>query len=172
MEMITGWSRGKNGPIDKKSGEIENEKCKLLIANSGSQKPLSAMSEGMGKYPHLFSIDVLRQGLSLTPMNRFSRTTALRRRLSMNSRLFSTVAVMAVLVLAVCPGRADDPDAQYLHLFDLIQQGDTLKKNGQIDNALAKYREAQVGLSKFQRSYPERSGKSVAYRLNYISAQI
>jgi hypothetical protein len=90
----------------------------------------------------------------------------------MNPRLFSAVAMMAVLVLAICPARADDPDAQYLHLFDLIQQGDTLKKNGQIDNALAKYREAQIGLSKFQRTYPERNGKSVAYRLNYVSAQI
>jgi hypothetical protein len=90
----------------------------------------------------------------------------------MNSRLLSAVAIMAVLVLAIWPARADDPEGQYLHLFDLIQQGDTLKKNGQIDNALAKFREAQIGLSKFQRTYPERSAKSVAYRLNYVSAQI
>ena len=65
----------------------------------------------------------------------------------MNSRLLSAVAIMAVLVLAIWPARADDPEGQYLHLFDLIQQGDTLKKNGQIDNALAKFREAQIGFN-------------------------
>jgi hypothetical protein len=105
-------------------------------------------------------------------MNRFSSTAALRRRLSINPKLFSTVAIISILVLALRPARADDPEVQYLHLFDLIQQGDTLKKNGQIDNAFAKYREAQVGLSKLQRTNPDRHAKMVAYRLNYVSAQI
>src|SRR5690348_7655567 len=105
-------------------------------------------------------------------MNRFSTATALRRRLSINPRLFSVLAIITFLAMAICPARADDPEGQYLHLFDLILQGDTLKKNGQIDNALAKYREAQVGLAKYQRTYPERNAKSVAYRMNYVTAQI
>jgi Family of unknown function (DUF6263) len=105
-------------------------------------------------------------------MNRFSSTTALKRRFSIHPKLFSALAIVTVLALALCPARADDPEGQYLQLFDLIQQGDVLKKNGQIDNALAKYREAQVGLSKLQRTYPDRHAKMVAYRLNYVSAQI
>jgi hypothetical protein len=126
----------------------------------------------VGNYPHLFSIDVLRQRFSLTVMNRFSTAAALRRRYSINPKLFSAIAIISILVLALCRARADDPEGQYLHLFDLIQQGDTLKKNGQIDNAMAKYREAQVGLSKLQRTNPDRHAKMVAYRLNYVSAQI
>jgi hypothetical protein len=105
-------------------------------------------------------------------MNRFSSVAALRRRLSISSRLYSALAIITVLALAICPARADDPEGLYLHLFDLIQQGDTLKKNGQIDNALAKYREAQIGLAKYQRTYPERNAKSVGYRMNYVTAQI
>jgi hypothetical protein len=68
--------------------------------------------------------------------------------------------------------RADDPEGQYLQIFDKILQGDTLKKNGQVDNALAKYREAQIALAKFQRSYPDRDAKTVAYRMNYVTTQI
>jgi Family of unknown function (DUF6263) len=105
-------------------------------------------------------------------MNRFSTAAALKRRLSINPKLFSALAIVTVLALAAFPARADDPEGQYLHLFDLILQGDTLKKNGQTDNALAKYREAQVGLSKLQRTSPDRNAKMVAYRLNYVSAQI
>jgi hypothetical protein len=105
-------------------------------------------------------------------MNRFSSATALRRRLPINPKLFSALAIISILILGLCPARADDPDAQYLHFFDLILQGDTLKKNGQTDNALAKYREAQIGLSKLQRTYPDRHAKMVAYRLNYVSTQI
>jgi hypothetical protein len=105
-------------------------------------------------------------------MNRFSSAAALRGRLSFSRKLLSALAIVSILVLGLCPARADDPEGQYLHLFDLILQGDTLKKNGQIDNALAKYREAQVGLSKLQRTYPDRNAKMVAYRLNYVSAQM
>jgi hypothetical protein len=124
-----------------------------------------------GNYLHVFSIDVLGQGFSLRPMNGLSIAACTRRFLT-NPRLFSTLAIIVVVVLALCPARADDPEGQYLQIFQVIQDGDTLKKSGQVDKALAKYREAQVGLAKFQRSYPERDAKTVAYRLNYVSTQI
>jgi Family of unknown function (DUF6263) len=105
-------------------------------------------------------------------MNRLSIAAAFKRRFLTNPRLFCTLGILVVVALAVRPARADDPEGQYLQIFHVIQEGDTLKKSGQVDKALAKYREAQVGLAKFQRSYPERDAKTVAYRLNYVSTQI
>jgi hypothetical protein len=105
-------------------------------------------------------------------MNRISAAGASKRRFSNYPKLFCALAVFAVLVLALRPARADDPDGQYLQIFQMIQQGDLQKKNGQVDNALAKYREAQVALAKFQRTYPDRDAKVVAYRLNYVTTQI
>lgn len=105
-------------------------------------------------------------------MNQFSSVTSPRRQFPGRFNLLSAIAILLFLALALSPVRAEDPDAQYLQIFDIIQQGDSLKKNGQTDNALAKYRQAQVALSKFQRSNPERDAKVVAYRLNYVSNQI
>jgi hypothetical protein len=105
-------------------------------------------------------------------MNRIRAAGAPKRQFSNYRKLFSAIAVFAVLVLALSPASADDPEGQYLQIFQTIQQGDLQKKNGQVDNALAKYREAQVALAKFQRTYPDRDAKVVAYRLNYVSTQI
>jgi hypothetical protein len=119
-----------------------------------------------------FPIDVLGQGFSLKSMNRISTAGAPKRRVSRNTTVLSTLTIVAVLVLTLCQARADDPEGQYLQIFDTIQQGDLMKKNGQVDNALARYREAQIALAKFQRTYPERNAKVVAYRLTYVSTQI
>lgn len=105
-------------------------------------------------------------------MNRISTAGAPKTRFSRNTTVLSTLTIVAVLVLALCQARADDPEGQYLQIFDTIQQGDLMKKNGQVDNALARYREAQIALAKFQRTYPDRDAKTVAYRLNYVSTQI
>jgi len=105
-------------------------------------------------------------------MNRLSIAGASRRRFSRNPKTLSALAIIFVLVLAPCQVRADDPEGQYLQIFDTILQGDTLKKNGQVDNALAKYRQAQFALAKFQRTYPDRDAKTVAYRMTYVTTQI
>ena len=105
-------------------------------------------------------------------MNESCSAPLLGKRFSAHPNLYSIVAVVALLLLALCSVRADDPDGQYLHIFDVIQQGDLLKKNGQTDGALAKYHEAQTNLMAFQRSYPERNAKVVSYRLAYVAAQI
>lgn len=86
--------------------------------------------------------------------------------------LFSLLAIISLLFVGLSPVRADDPDGQYIQIFDLIQQADLLKKNGQVDPALAKYREAQTALAKFQHAYPERNAKVISYRTSYVSAQI
>jgi len=105
-------------------------------------------------------------------MNRFSTAGASKRQFSRVPRVFCSLAIIFVFVVAVYHVRADDPEGQYLQIFDKILQGDTLKKNGQVDNALAKYHEAQIALAKFQRTYPDRDAKTVAYRMNYVTTQI
>jgi hypothetical protein len=127
---------------------------------------------GIRAFTILFSIDVPIQQFSLTAMNAFSSVTSPGRQYPGHLNIISATAIFLFLALALSPVRAEDPDAQYLQIFDIIQQGDSLKKNGQTDNALAKYRQAQVALSKFQRGNPERDAKVVAYRLNYVSNQI
>jgi hypothetical protein len=72
----------------------------------------------------------------------------------------------------LCAVHAEDPEGEYVQIFDTIQQGDMLKKNGQTDAALAKYHDAQVALTKYQRSYPDKHAKVISYRLNYVSSQI
>jgi hypothetical protein len=124
------------------------------------------------EFENLFSIDAVYQPFSLTAMNQFCSATAVSRRFPSNFNLLSAIAIVSFLVLALCPARAEDPDGEYLQIFDTIQRGDMFKKNGQVDAALAKYREAQVALTKFQRSNPERHAKVISYRLNYVSTQI
>lgn len=104
-------------------------------------------------------------------MNQFC-SAPFRKRFSRHLNLFSVFAIISCVVLAVCSARADDPDGQYLHIFDLIQQGDQFKKNGQTDAALAKYHEAQTNLMVFQRTYPDKNGKIISYRLNYVAVQM
>jgi len=103
-------------------------------------------------------------------MNQFCAAAFPKKRFRAHSALLSLLAILPPLL--ICSARGEDPDSQYIQIFDVIQQGDLMKKNGQVDAALAKYREAQTALAKFQRSYPERDAKVAAYRLNYVSTQI
>jgi hypothetical protein len=103
-------------------------------------------------------------------MNQFCSAPSSRRQFPGNFNFLSAIAI--VCFLALSPVRAEDPESQYLHIFDLIQQGDLLKKNGHPDQALAKYREAQIDLAKFQRTYPDKNAKVISYRANYVASQI
>lgn len=105
-------------------------------------------------------------------MNQFSTAAPLRRRFSGTPNLLSSLALVLLLALSLRSSRAEDPDARYLLVFDIIQQGDVLKKNGQTDAAMAKYHQAQTNLMAFQRAYPDKDTKVVSYRLNYVTAQI
>ena len=50
-------------------------------------------------------------------------------------RLFSLVAL--VLAVTLLPARADGPDNQYVHIYNLMQQADTLNNSDQPAAALA-----------------------------------
>jgi len=77
------------------------------------------------------------------------------------------VALLAALSLA----RAQGPDDQYLRIYSLIQEADSLAKN-QPAPALEKYLEAQAALRTLQQVYPEWNSKVITFRLNYVASQI
>jgi tetratricopeptide (TPR) repeat protein len=81
-------------------------------------------------------------------------------------------AVVVALLLALSGARAQGPDDQYIGIYNLIQEADKLSKNEQPSEALAKYREAQTALQRFQKGYPEWNPKVVSFRLNYLATRI
>src|ERR1044071_4294984 len=76
------------------------------------------------------------------------------------------------IFLAVSTLHADEPEEVYLRVFNLIEQADSLNSSGKDAAALAKYKEAQTGLTDFQKSYRTWNPKVVAYRLEYVAERI
>lgn len=85
-------------------------------------------------------------------------------------RLLSLVAL--VLAVTLLPARAESPDDQYVRIYNLIRQADTLNNSDQPAAALAKYLEAQTALQTFQKGYPDWNAKVVNFRLNYLGSKI
>ncbi|MEY2429686.1 MAG: hypothetical protein QOJ40_2571 [Verrucomicrobiota bacterium] len=80
--------------------------------------------------------------------------------------------VIAFSLLSFAPARAQGPDDQYVRIYNLIQEGDSLAKSSQPSQALAKYLEAQTSLQRFQKGYPDWNSKVVSFRLNYLAERI
>src|ERR1700733_5146978 len=83
--------------------------------------------------------------------------------------------VLAIFLLAaVLPhARAQDTDDdQYIIIYSLIQQADSLADDGQPNRALSQYVEAQGELEKFQKIYPDWNPNIVNFRLNYLAEKI
>ncbi len=79
-------------------------------------------------------------------------------------------AVVAAVLLA--GGHAEGQDEEYLRVYSLIQEGDGLSTSGQLQDALAKYHEAQTALQSFRKVYPDWNPKVVDYRLEYLATKI
>lgn len=62
-------------------------------------------------------------------------------------------------------------DEDYVGIYTLIQEGDTLELLHP-DQALAKFTEAQTDLQRFQRIYPGWNDRVVNFRLSYLSSKI
>src|SRR5437870_8692486 len=82
--------------------------------------------------------------------------------------LATFLALLATALLA----HADGVDDQYVRIYNLIQEGDSLSTTGKSAAALARYSEAQSSLQKFQQMYPAWNTKVVAFRLNYLAAKV
>src|SRR5690242_14518552 len=80
--------------------------------------------------------------------------------------------VLGVFLLALWPVQADEPDDEYLRIFGLIEQADSLSNSVKVAGALAKYQEAQAALVTFQKSYRTWNAKVISYRANYLAEKI
>lgn len=82
-------------------------------------------------------------------------------------RLFAIAVLLLVFVVRVHAGADDD----YVQIYTLIQEGDSLETSRPTE-ALAKFTEAQTDLQRFQRIYPGWNDRVVNFRLNYIASKI
>jgi tetratricopeptide (TPR) repeat protein len=80
--------------------------------------------------------------------------------------------LVLLLLAALLQAQADGPDDQYVRIYNLIQQADTLENTGQTSQALDKYQDAQAGLQRFRTNYPEWNAKVVQFRLSYLATRI
>ena len=83
------------------------------------------------------------------------------------------VFVSFVLALSLLQARAQqNPDDQYIIVYALMQQADTLENSGDLHQALADYVEARNELEKFQKVFPDWDPKIVNFRLDYLAEKI
>jgi Tfp pilus assembly protein PilF len=73
-------------------------------------------------------------------------------------------------MMAVCVHGQSIED-QYLRIYNLIQEGDSLLTDSP-NQARLRYSEAQTGLQRFQRVYPDWNPQVVAFRLKYVTERI
>lgn len=83
-------------------------------------------------------------------------------------RLFAIAVLLLVFAVRV---HADGADEQYVQIYTLIEEGDSLETT-QPAQALAKYTEAQTELQTFQKVYPGWNDRIVNFRLNYLASKI
>jgi tetratricopeptide (TPR) repeat protein len=85
---------------------------------------------------------------------------------------FFAALVVVLLAVGLSPARAQNADDQYLIIYSLMQQADTLAGSGAPQQALAEYIEAQGELQKFKNVFPDWNPKIVSFRLKYLAGKI
>ena len=81
-------------------------------------------------------------------------------------------ALLALLVAGVIGANGQSTEDQYVHIYNLIQQGDALSASGKPDLALPKYLAAQTSLQRIQKINPTWQAKVVNFRLRYLEEKI
>jgi tetratricopeptide (TPR) repeat protein len=84
------------------------------------------------------------------------------------------VALLILILAARLPPACaqQGPDDQYIIIYSLMQQADSLDSSGQPRQALAQYVQVQGELQKFQKIYPDWNPRIVSFRLNYLAGKI
>jgi hypothetical protein len=86
---------------------------------------------------------------------------------------FAAWMAAGILLLTLCAARATDvPDDDYLAIYGIMNQADTLSSRGETNAAHAKYVEAERDLEQFQRNNPNWNVNIVTFRLNYLADKI
>ncbi|HEX4264823.1 MAG TPA: DUF6263 family protein [Verrucomicrobiae bacterium] len=86
--------------------------------------------------------------------------------------IFSLALAALFSVAATLPSDQLNPDEQYIRIMAVIDRADALRLAGQLDAAKAKYREAQTNLVIFKAYNPLYDPKTVAFRLDEVTARI
>ncbi|HTB86256.1 MAG TPA: hypothetical protein VK742_21590, partial [Candidatus Sulfotelmatobacter sp.] len=80
------------------------------------------------------------------------------------------ILIAAALVFLAPPAVAQDDD--YLTVYSVIEQADSLAANGRTAQAHAKYLEAQRDLAAFKQDNPNWNNQMVSYRMDYVADKI
>lgn len=64
------------------------------------------------------------------------------------------------------------PDDQYVSIYSLLQQADSLQSAGQTRQAFNEYSQVAEQLQKFQKVFPDWNPRIVNFRLNYVNQKI
>jgi tetratricopeptide (TPR) repeat protein len=83
-------------------------------------------------------------------------------------------AWLAALIFAVSfSARAQsNPDDQYIIIYSMMQQADSLQANGQVQQALTEFEQTLSDLKKFQGVYPDWNPTIVNFRVKYMTDKI
>jgi tetratricopeptide (TPR) repeat protein len=120
----------------------------------------------------------LSQRLARVNCSSFATTARLPKALPIAQRIHYTTRSMKWILTLVCTllvagsALAAGPDDQYVTIYDLIQQGDTLSKSGNLPLAAQKYQEAQNQLKQLQSVSPNWNQNVVNFRLSYLAEKM
>ena len=91
----------------------------------------------------------------------------------MKKFLLCAGVLAALAVAAATSARAQGgSDDDYLRIYGVIAEGDTLDQTGDTPEALAKYTQAQSQLQKFAEANPDWNAPVVKFRLSYLKSKI
>src|SRR5712671_3716772 len=68
--------------------------------------------------------------------------------------------------------QAEEPDDQFVRIYDLIQQADRLNGNRRQEQAREKYLEAQTELLALRKAHPDWNESVVGFRLKYVAEKL
>lgn len=87
----------------------------------------------------------------------------------MKARALATALLFLLLSATL---QAAGPDDQFIRIYDLIEQADTLQQNGQPRAAYQQYLDAETKIKQLQTSYPSWNKETVQFRLEALQKKI
>ena len=82
-------------------------------------------------------------------------------------------AAFWLFLLGVALGaRAQTPDAEFLRIYNVMQEGETLERSGQQADAITRFQDAQREMQQFAKAYPSWNEKLIKFRLAYLAGKI
>jgi tetratricopeptide (TPR) repeat protein len=82
------------------------------------------------------------------------------------------VAFWLVFLGVALVARAQAPDAEFLRIYNVMQEGETLERSGRASEAIDRFRTAQEEMQQFSRAYPSWNEKLIKFRLSYLAGKI